>query len=165
MAKFAFMYNREFGTKIAVVRGMNAYGPRQKDRPIRKIMPNFVIPALRGEPLNIYGSGNQVADLIYVENIAEILVRALFVEHGVYDSVFEAGMGKDISVIEVAKLVIEFAKSRSRIISWPKRQGEDLDAVVKADVSTLKSLEMAVEDMVSIEEGIKKTIDWYRKQG
>jgi len=164
VAKFALMYNEEFDTKIAIVRGMNAFGPRQKAKPVRKIMPNFVIPALRGEPLRIYGSGNQVADLIYVIDIAEIMVKALLVEHDSYDTIFEAGMGKDISVIEVAKLVIEFAKSKSEIIYCPKRQGEDLNAVVKADVSTLKPLEVAAENMVSIEEGIRRTIDWYKQQ-
>ncbi|GAH44980.1 unnamed protein product, partial [marine sediment metagenome] len=55
MAKFALMYNEEFGTKIAVVRGMNTYGPRQKAMPVRKIMPNFVIPALKHLPLALYG--------------------------------------------------------------------------------------------------------------
>lgn len=164
VAKFALMYNREFGTKIAIVRGMNAYGPRQKAKPVRKIMPNFVIPALRNEPLRVYGSGNQIADLIYVADIAEIMVRALFVEHNSYDTVFEAGMGKDISVIEVAKFVIKLTNSKSEIICCPKRQGEDLNAVVKADVSTLKSLGIIAEKMVSIEEGIRKTINWYRQQ-
>lgn len=163
MAKFALMYNREFNTKIAVVRGCNAYGPRQKAKPVKKIMPNFVIPALRNEPLKIYGSGNQIADLIYVTDIAEILVRALLMKHDSYGAIFEAGMGKNISVIEIAKIVINLAGSKSKIAYFPKRQGEDFDAVVKADVSTLKPLKMVAEDMVSVEEGIRKTIEWYRE--
>jgi len=162
MAKFALMYNEEFGTEIAVVRGLNAYGPRQKATPIKKIMPNFVIPALRDTPLTLYGSGSQVADLIYVKDIAEILVRALFMEHGVYDSIFEAGMGRNISVKEIAELVIKLAHSGSAIQYANKRQGEEHDAVVKADLRTLEPLEYSIEDMVPIEEGIKLTIDWYR---
>jgi len=163
MAKFALMYNREFGTRIAVVRGMNAYGPRQKAQPVRKIMPNFVIPALRNQPLNIYGSGNQNADLIYATDMAEILVRALLMEHDSYDAIFEAGMGKYINVIEIAEFVIKLAESTSEILYHPKRQGEDFDAVIRADTSTLKPLEITEENMVQIEEGIRKTIDWYRE--
>lgn len=164
MAKFALMYNEEFGTKIAVVRGMNAYGPRQKAVPIRKIMPNFVIPALKHLPLTLCGSGNQIADLIYVKDMAEILVRALFMGHDIYDSVFEAGMGYDITVKEIAELVIKLTHSNSVIQYANKRQGEELDAVIKADLRTLEPLEYSRDDMVSLEEGIKLTIDWYRKQ-
>lgn len=164
MAKFALMYNEEFGTEIAVVRGLNAYGPRQKAAPIKKIMPNFVIPALNGTPLTLYGNGSQVADLIYVKDIAEILVRALFIEHGVYDSIFEAGMGRDITVKEIAELVIKLTHSDSVLQYADKRQGEERDAVVKADLRTLEPLEYSIENMVSIEEGIKLTIDWYRRQ-
>lgn len=163
MAKFALMYNEEFGTKIAVVRGLNAYGPRQKAMPIRKIMPNFVIPALKGIPLVLYGSGNQVADLIYVKDIAEILVRALFMKHDVYDSVIEAGTGSDITVKQIAELVIKLALSDSKIQYADKRKGEELDAVVKADLRTLEPLEYSIEDMVWVEEGIRLTIDWYRR--
>lgn len=162
MAKFALMYNEEFRTKIAIVRGMNAYGPRQKAMPIRKIMPNFVIPALKHIPLTLCGSGNQVADLIYVKDMAEILVRALFMEHGVYNSVFEAGMGYDITVKEIAELVIKLAHSNSVIQYANKRQGEELDAVIKADLRTLEPLEYSRDNMMPLEEGIKLTINWYQ---
>lgn len=162
MAKFALMYNKEFGTEIAVVRGLNAYGPRQKAVPIKKIMPNFVIPALENKPLILYGSGNQIADLIYVGDIAEILVRALLLEHGIYDSIFEAGMGKDITVKEIAELVIKLSHSSSEIQYAEKRKGEELDAIVKANTKTLEPLEYSEFDMVSTEAGINLTIDWYQ---
>jgi len=163
MAKFALMYNEEFGTEIAVVRGLNAYGPRQKAAPVRKIMPNFVIPALINKPLRVVGSGNQVADLIYVGDIAEILTRALLMDHGVYDSIFEAGMGQSITVKEIAKLVIDLSHSDSEIQYIEKRQGEEFDAIVKADTKTLKPLGYSEADMVDLGTGIKMTIDWYRQ--
>ena len=163
MAKFALMYNEEFGTEIAVVRGLNAYGPRQKAAPVRKIMPNFVIPALLDKPLFVVGSGNQVADLIYVGDIAEILVRALLNDHGVYDSIFEAGMGQNITVKEIAELVIKLSHSSSKIQYIEKRKGEEFDAIVKADTKTLEPLGYSEADMVPLEAGIKMTIDWYRQ--
>ena len=55
--RFALMFNKEHKTKIAVVRALNAYGEYQKHKPIRKITPNFVVRALRGEPIEIFGDG------------------------------------------------------------------------------------------------------------
>lgn len=165
VAKFALMYNEEFNTEIAVVRGMNVFGQRQKPAPVRKIIPNFILPALEGTPITVYGSGNQVADLIYVKDMAEILVRALFMKHAIYDSILEAGMGKDITVKEVAELVIKLTQSASKIQYAKKRKGEEFDAVVKADLRTLEPLGYSINNMMPLEEGLKLTIDWYRKQG
>ena len=75
--RFALMFNKEHGTKIAIVRGLNAFGPRQKHKPIRKITPNFITRALRGEPIKIFGTGESVMDMIYVKDLARILVEAV----------------------------------------------------------------------------------------
>jgi nucleoside-diphosphate-sugar epimerase len=161
--RFALMYNREFGTQIAVVRGLNAYGPRQKPKPVRKVVPTFVLSALRGEDIVIYGSGNQIMDMIYVTDIAEILVRALLYDHGVYSSVFEAGMGRDTTVNELAKLIVEISGSKSRVAHVEMRPGEVPDSVVKADTTSLRCLGYPPQDFVSLTEGLGKTIDWYRE--
>jgi nucleoside-diphosphate-sugar epimerase len=87
--RFALMFNAEHGTGIAVVRALNAYGPGQKPGPVRKIVPNFILPCLRREQLAIYGDGEQVMDMVYVEDVADILCRALLQDHGVYDRVFD----------------------------------------------------------------------------
>jgi UDP-glucose 4-epimerase len=160
--RFALMYNREFGTKIAVVRGLNAYGPRQKAKPVRKVVPNFVLPALKGEEIVVYGSGNQIMDVVYVEDVAEILVRALVMDHGVYDRIIEAGMGLDTTINELAAVVLRETDSTSSIRHVPMRPGEIPDSVVKADVETMRCLGLAREDLTSIDEGIRRTIDYYR---
>ena len=162
--RFALMYNKEFGTHIAVVRGLNAYGPRQKAKPVRKVVPNFVVPALRGEDLVVYGSGRQIMDMIYVEDVAEILVRALLMDHGVYDRVIEAGMGRDTTINELAELVVRVSGSRSGITRVPMRPGEVPDSVVKADVDSLRCLDFSVDDMTPLEEGVRRTIQWYARQ-
>src|SRR5581483_3221318 len=104
--RFAFMFNRERGTKIAVVRALNAYGPGQKSEPVRKIMPNLILPALRNEEITIYGDGSQVMDMIHVRDVAEVLTRALLTEHGIYHRVFEAGTGRVTTVQQIAEEVI-----------------------------------------------------------
>ncbi|MFH1955868.1 MAG: NAD-dependent epimerase/dehydratase family protein [Patescibacteria group bacterium] len=56
--RLALMYNKEHGTRIAIVRGLNAYGEGQKHAPVRKIIPNFIVRALRNTPIEIYGDGS-----------------------------------------------------------------------------------------------------------
>jgi nucleoside-diphosphate-sugar epimerase len=158
--RFALMFNKEHGTKIAIVRGLNAYGPRQKSEPVRKIMPNFVIPALRDESITIYGDGSQVMDMIYVADLAEILVRALVEDHGVYDRVFEAGTGRKTTVLDIANEVIKQANG-GYITTVPMRPGEPEQSVVLGDPETLKPL--GEINLTTLEEGIAKTIAWYRE--
>jgi len=161
--RFALMYNKEFGTKIAVVRGLNAYGPHQKSKPVRKIMPNFIIPALNNEPILIYGNGNQIMDMIYVTDLAEILVRALFMEHGKYDLIIEAGLGKDDTVNDIANLVIDVCKSKSKIDHVEMRPGEIPSSTVKANIENLKYIDYPVGQMVQLRDGVEKTVGWYKK--
>jgi UDP-glucose 4-epimerase len=160
--KFALMYNAEHGTKIAVVRGLNAYGPYQKHKPVRKVIPNFVIPALKNEPLTIYGSGEQIMDFIYAEDLAEILCRALLDEHNVYDKVFEAGSGRRTSINYIAKKVIKLAGSSSEIRREPMRPGEIAESVVIANTATLIPLDYKLSEMVPLAKGLEKTIEYYR---
>lgn len=159
--RFALMYNKERGTEIAVVRGLNAYGPGQKSSPVRKIIPNFILPALKNEAISIYGDGSQVMDMIYVSDLAAILCDALFLDHGVYDRVFEAGTGRKTSVLEIAHEVIKQVGS-GRVHHLPMRPGETEHSEVVADVSTLKPLGDFMP--ISLERGIAKTIPYYRAQ-
>ena len=162
--RFALMYNKEFQTAISVVRAFNIYGPRQKVKPVRKVVPNFILPALKDEELIVYGSGNQIMDMIYVEDVAEILVRALLMGHDAYDRVIEAGMGRDTTINELAELVIRACGSHSKIRHVEMRPGEAPDSVVKADVETLRCLDFSAQDMTPLEEGIRKAVEWYRSQ-
>jgi UDP-glucose 4-epimerase len=161
--RLALMYDREHGTRIAVVRGLNAYGPGQKAKPVRKVIPNFILPALRGQDLTIYGDGEQIMDFIYVRDLASILLTALFRDHGCYDRIFEAGSGRRTTINEVAECVIQAAGSRSRICHHPMRPGEIANSVVLADTETLRPLGVDVAGMVSLEDGLRQTIPWYRE--
>lgn len=161
--RFALMYNKEHGTKIAVVRGLNVYGPRQKAYPVKKVVPNFILSALTNKNIEIFGDGQQLMDLIYVEDTAEILARALLLEHGVFSNVIEAGSGKLVTVDELARLIIKIAKSKSKIVYLPMRSGEPVRSITKGDPSTLTPIGWREEDFVSLEKGLSKTISWYAK--
>ncbi len=160
--RFAFMYNKEHGTKIAVVRGLNAYGERQKHRPVRKIVPNLVVPALLNKPITIYGDGTQIMDMIYVGDMADILIRAALDDHGNYSAVMEAGMGDDITINQLAEMAVRLAGSSSEIRHVQMRAGETERSIVKGDPSTLAPLNYTKDQMTTLENGMQKTIDWYR---
>jgi len=162
--RFALMYNREFDTKIAIVRGLNVYGQRQKHAPVKKVIPNFILNALKNKPIAIYGDGEQLLDLIYVKDTAEIIVRALLVNHNLYNTVVEAGSGETVSVNELAGLIIKLANSKSQVQHLPMRSGEPLRSITLGDPSTLQPLAFRTQDFTPLEKGLKRTIAWYKKE-
>lgn len=161
--RLALMYNREHGTQVAVVRGLNAYGPRQKHRPVRKVIPNFVLPALKGEPIVIYGDGEQVMDFIYVADLAQILCAALLDNHGAYDRIFEAGSGRQTTINHIAAEILRQSGSDSPIEYKPMRPGETPNSTVLADVTTLEPLGVHPERLTTLETGLGLTIQYYRE--
>lgn len=160
--RFALMYNAERGTEIAVVRGLNAYGPRQKAAPVRKIIPNFIRQALAGEDITIYGDGSQRMDMIYVEDLANILALALLNDHGCFDSVMEAGTGVAPTVNEIAASVISACGSSSGLHHVPMRAGEKAGQTVVADTETLAPLGDVRSLLRSLDAGLVPTVEWYR---
>jgi UDP-glucose 4-epimerase len=162
--RFAFMFNTEHRTKIAVVRGLNAYGEKQKHLPVRKIVPNFVLRALTDQPIEIFGDGQQIMDMIYVRDLAKILVLAATTDHGCYDRVIDAGTGRRTTVNEIAELTVKLSGSTAGIRHLPMRAGEPSRSVVVGDPSTLGPLGISPKDLLSLEDGLGHTVAWYRKQ-
>lgn len=156
---FAFLYNREFGTHINVVRGFNVYGEGQKFKPVRKFAPSFIIRAIMGQPLQVYGDGSQLVDLVYVGDTAEILVRALELDK-VATEVIDSGSGKGEPLIKVAKLISETLKAKIEFL--PMRVGETSKAIIRGDTTTLHRW-LGKFEFTPIEIGMKKTVAWYKK--
>jgi UDP-glucose 4-epimerase len=156
--RFAFMHNEEHGARIAVVRALNAYGAGQKAEPVRKIIPNFILPCLRGESIRIFGDGEQVMDMIHVSDVADILVRALVQDHGVYDRPFEAGTGRPTTVNQIAEAVIG-AVGRGTVEHVPMRAGEPESSVVLGNPETLRPLGDFAP--ISLEAGLPSTVRYY----
>lgn len=157
--RFAEMFNVEHGTDIRVVRVLNAYGAFQKHRPIRKIIPTFVRAALANEPILVYGDGEQVMDMIYVEDVARILVDALLVPG--LSSIISAGTGRRMTVNEIAHGVIRAADSSTSVDHLPMRPGEPERSVVLGAPETLTQLGIEIDSLVDFERGITRTVEWY----
>ena len=169
--RFIDMFNKYRGTRVNIVRAVNAYGPRQVavapfgPGKVRKITPSFVCRALTGMPVEVYGDGKQVSDMVYVGDVAQALVTAL--EKASNDDVFnvpvEVGPEHNSTVQEVAETVIRLTDSESELVNLPMRPGEIPGAVVTADTSTLALVDMDPKTLVPLEEGMIKTIEYFEE--
>jgi UDP-glucose 4-epimerase len=163
--RLALMYNHERGTDIRVVRAMNVYGPGQKVHPVRKLLPNVIVPAIKGETITIYGDGEQIMDMIYVKDAVEILARILLGPKPEIDEVLEAGAGP-ITVNEIVNLVIDIAGG-GKIERIPMRPGEMSNAVVQiSDRGAARLRELirfdVYADCTPMREAFEDTVEWYR---
>jgi nucleoside-diphosphate-sugar epimerase len=158
--RFARMYNQFRGARITTVRAFDAYGPRQVPSApfgpsrVRKIIPSFICRALSGQPIEVYGDGEQVIDLIYVADVARALVDALerTERDGPDTAITEAGSGVPISVVEVALKVLDLVGGR--IVHLPMRSGESPGASIVAKVPLPDALPLYI--------GLPRTVAYYR---
>lgn len=168
--RFIQMFNKERGTRVNIVRAMNAYGPRQRPVPpwgdsvVRKITPSFVCRALTGMNIEIYGDGTQISDMCWVGDVAKAMVISTekASKGEVFPEAVEVGPKKNKTVNQVAELIVSLSNSNSKIVHLPMRPGEIPNAVVSADVSTLKHVGMSDPSLMPLEEGMKITVDWFR---
>lgn len=164
--RFALMYNKEHGTDIRVVRGMNIFGERQTHKPVRKIFPNVVIPALLDRPITIYGTGEQVMDLLYVKDFVEVLARGLLTDDAPNTILYESGVGGGMTINRAVELVLKATGSNSVVNRVDMRPGEEKQSVVEISEQGWKDLETHLgytpSDLTPLEEGVAKTVQWYR---
>lgn len=164
--RFALMYNKEHKTDIRVCRGMNVYGERQKHRPVRKIFPNLVVPALLNKDITIYGDGTQVMDLIYVKDFAEILSRIVLTDNIPNNIIYEAGAG-EMTINQAVDKVLRLTNSTSKVNRVEMRPGEEKNSVVKISEQGWENLKKYInyssEDLTSFEEATQKSVDWYKE--
>jgi nucleoside-diphosphate-sugar epimerase len=171
--RFVRMFNRERRTRCNVVRLVNAYGPRQSVAPpfgpakVRKITPAFVCRALTGQPIEVYGDGQQVSDMVWVGDGARALVAALEgADRGaVHDRVVECGPAQHTTVERVAELVrrhvARLGYEPQGVVHLPMRPGEVPGAKVIADYETLRLVGIDPETLKPLDEGIAETVRWY----
>lgn len=117
------------GLKVSHVRAFNAYGPGQKHGPghPQKIIPTFATAAWRQDPIPIWGDGTQTVDLIHVDDIARILVKATKLTN---NEVVDAGTGTALTVNQVADYVLRVTKSTGGVEHLPMRDGEQPTTIV-----------------------------------
>ena len=153
-----FDYHRQHKLKIKVARIFNTYGPRMHPNDGR-VVSNFIMQALRGENITVFGDGKQTRNFCYVDEMIDGLVK-LMNSPDDFTGPVNLGNPKEFSILELAKKVIELTDSKSKIIFEPLPQDDPLQR--KPDI-TLAKKKLKWNPAVSLEEGLRKTIDYFKK--
>lgn len=148
-------YHRYHGLNTRIVRIFNTYGPRMRVRDGR-VVPNFIMQALKGEPLTVYGQGRQTRSFQYVDDLVEGIDRLLKAEHHLPVNI---GNPHEMTVLDFAKKIIELTGSKSVIAYKPLP--EDDPQVRQPDISKARAL-LGWEPKVDLAEGLIKTIEYFR---
>ncbi len=141
-----------------VIRPFNTYGPFQKTGGEGGVVAIFIKRNLQGDTLNIYGEGTQTRDLLYVEDCARFVVEAGYSD-SVNGQIVNAGLGRDISVNDLARLICGDEK---RIKHVPHIHPQSEIQKLLCDYAKAKKI-LGWEPKVSLEEGIKRTEDWIKE--
>ena len=150
-------YHRSHGVATRIIRIFNTYGPRMRLRDGR-VVPNFITQALRGEDLTVYGDGSQTRSFCYVDDLVEGIVRLLRSDR---NEPVNVGNPHELSVLEFAETILRLTDSRSKIIFQPLPV--DDPKVRQPDISVARQI-LGWEPQVSLEDGLDKTIAYFRKK-
>jgi dTDP-glucose 4,6-dehydratase len=154
-------YYYAYGLPTTVLRPFNTYGPRQLgDEWGGAVIPRFIRMKLEGQPLTIYGTGEQTRDLLYVEDCAEFFIKAAFSEEA-NGEIINAGTGKDIPIKDLAVLI---AGSEDKTVHVPHPHPQSEIWKLQSDSSKAKEL-LGWEAKISLEEGIRRTVEWVVQHG
>jgi len=150
-------YHRTHGVNTKIVRIFNTYGPRMRPHDGRAI-PTFVPQALRHEPITVFGDGSQTRSFCYVDDLVEGIYRLLMSD---YHEPVNIGNPYEMTIKEMAETVIRATGSSSKIVYEPLPV--DDPQIRQPDITLAKKL-LGWQPRVSLEEGLKKTIAWFKRQ-
>lgn len=158
-AETLFMdYNRQNGVHVKIVRIFNTYGPRMAPNDGR-VISNFIIQALRGDDITIYGDGSQTRSFQYVSDLVEGMVRMMSTPEHVTGPV-NIGNPTEFSMLQLANLVKEMTDSTSRIVFRPLPADDPRQR--RPDISLANKLLNGWEPEIQLEEGLRKTIEYFK---
>jgi UDP-glucuronate decarboxylase len=152
----SFDHHREAGVDIRVARIFNTYGPRMAPNDGR-VVSNFIVQALRGEDITIYGDGKQTRSFCYVEDLVDGLYRLMF-----NDEIGPVNLGNpgEFTVLELAEQVIDLTGSKSKLVRHPLPQDDPKQR--RPDIT--KAIEkLGYQPRIPLREGLAPTIEYFRR--
>lgn len=149
-------YHHEHYLQVRIARIFNTYGPRMRLEDGRAL-PNFMTQALRGDPITVYGDGLQTRSFCYVSDLIEGLFRLLFSSE---NEPVNLGNPEEVTILELAREVIEITGSRSEIIFRPLPQ--DDPKLRRPDITKARNL-LGWEPRISRLKGLKQTVPYFEK--
>lgn len=152
-----FDYQRQYGVDIKVIRIFNTYGPFMNPNDGR-VVSNFIVQALKGEDITMYGDGTQTRSFQYIDDLIEGMIRLMNSRDG-FTGPVNIGNPGEFTMLELAQKVIELTGSKSEIKFFPLPQDDPLQR--QPDISLAKA-ELDWEPKIELEKGLKKTIEYFR---
>jgi len=158
-AETLFMdYHRQNDVRIKIIRIFNTYGPRMNSNDGR-VVSNFIVQALHGEDITIYGTGTQTRSFQYVDDLIEAMLRMMATEDSFIGPV-NVGNPGEFTMLELAQKIIDLTNSRSKIVFLPL-PGDD-PKQRQPDITLAKEKLGGWEPSIKLEEGLKKTIEYFK---
>ncbi|MDD7930465.1 UDP-glucuronic acid decarboxylase family protein [Microbacterium thalli] len=152
-----FDYRRQHDLSIKVIRIFNTYGPRMHPNDGR-VVSNFIVQALRGEPITIYGDGSQTRSFCYVDDLVDGMVRLMNTDHGVTGPI-NVGNPGEFTMLELANEVLRITGSTSEIEHRPLPQDDPKQRQPNIDIA---QRELGWKPSVALTAGLERTIDYFR---
>lgn len=153
-----FDYHRQHGVDIKVVRIFNTYGPNMRGDDGR-VVSNFIVQALKGEDITIYGDGSQTRSFCYVDDLVDGLIKMMNSEEG-FTGPVNLGNPGEFTMLELANKVIELTGSNSKIVYLPLPQD---DPTQRKPVIDLAKEKLNWQPTIPLDEGLRKTIDYFKE--
>lgn len=153
-----FDYHRQHDVNIKIVRIFNTYGPNM-DPGDGRVISNFIVQALRGEDLTVYGDGSQTRSFCYVDDLVEGLIRMMNSREG-FTGPVNLGNPGEFTMLELADKVIALTGSKSKIVYKPLPQD---DPTHRKPEITLARQELNWQPTIMLEEGLRRTIQYFER--
>jgi len=151
-------YHRQNRVDIKIMRIFNTYGPKMLAHDGR-VVSNFIVQALKGEDITVYGKGSQTRSFCYVDDLIEGMVRLMNSEN--FIGPVNIGNPEEFTILDLAKKIISMTGSKSKIVKKPLPSDDPTQR--KPDI-TLARKKLGWEPKVSVAEGLQRTIDFFRKE-
>lgn len=152
-------FRRKYRLKIKIARIFNTYGPRMLPNDGR-VVSNFIVQALKGDPLTVYGNGKQTRAFCYVDDLIEGLIRLMQTED-TFTGPVNLGNPLEFTILDLAEMVINTTKSLSKIVHKPLPSDDPRQR--KPDIQLAKNT-LNWEPKIFLEEGLNKTIAYFEQQ-
>ena len=152
-----FDYHRQNHVDIKVMRIFNTYGPNMHPNDGR-VVSNFIVQALQGKDITVYGDGSQTRSFCYVDDLIEGMVRLMNSRDG-FTGPVNIGNPGEFTILQLAEKVIELTGSKSKIVFEPLPSDDPLQ---RKPVIDLAKKELGWEPTIPLEEGLKKTIEYFK---
>ena len=150
-------YHRQNHVDVKIVRIFNTYGPRMAVHDGR-VVSNFIVQALKGEDITVYGDGSQTRSFCYVDDLVEGLIRMMNSPEG-FTGPVNIGTPREFTILQLAETLIQMTGSASRIIFKPLPQDDPIQR--RPDI-TLAREKLGWEPRIQLSEGLEKTIAYFR---